>query len=137
MRQVNKQTLLWVGIGVAAIYLFDRMLRKRQSDNPSNTGGGGGLPNPQSVVGRTALAISDDTKVRSSARVNNGGINNIVGVLKKDELAGTIKGVATGDDGKTWYSVYRTLNYQCPFMQCGFTGWHSSGFVRSDVVKVI
>ena len=135
MLQANKQTLVWVGVGVAAIFLFDRMLKKKQSTNP-DIPRGGDIPNTQNVVGRVALAISDDTKVRSAPRVNNGVVNNIVGILKKDELAGTIKGSVTGDDGKVWYNVIRTITYNCPFSVCGVTGWHSTGFVRSDVVKL-
>ena len=138
MRQVSKQTLLWIGVGVAAIFLFDRLLKKRQSKNPENTGGGSlPIPNPQNAIGRTAFAISDSTKVRSSARVNNGTINNIVGILKKDEAAGIIKKVEKGTDGKDWYFVSKSIGtYNCPFEQCGFTGSHSYGYVRSDVVKV-
>lgn len=135
MLQVNKQTLVWVGVGVAAIFLFDRMLKKKQASLPNNSGGGG-IPTPQSVVGKIAIAITDGTKVRSSARVNNGIVNNIVGILKKDEAAGTINGYMTGEDGKTWYKVMRLLDYDCPFMECGVTGRNSQGYVRSDVVKV-
>lgn len=146
MLKATKKTWMWIGAGAAAFILVDMYLRKRQKskiESPDVPP----LPNPvpnipvsdvkTKYVGRSAYALSDGTNVRASAKVNNGLAHNIRGKLKKGELAGVIKDVKVGEDGKYWYEVKRDTTYSCPFTECGFTIYSSSGFVRSDVVNVI
>lgn len=128
---------MWLAVGAAAYLLLDKILKKKQSANGGdNRGGNDAPPNTQVVIGKNAFAISDDTKVRSSPSVNNGTINNIGGVLKKDELAGKITSESKGADGKTWYLVMRAKQYDCPLSICGLTRSYYGGYVRSDVVRV-
>jgi hypothetical protein len=148
MRKATNKTWVWIGIGAAAFILVDMMLRRKQKpaiDSPEYPP----LPTPTPTpgtnisdvkakyIGRSAYALADGTNVRNAAKVNNGFVHNIVGKLKKGELAGVIKDVKIGEDGKYWYEVKRDTTYSCPITDCGLTTYKSSGFVRSDVVNVV
>jgi hypothetical protein len=152
MLKVTNKTWMWVGVGAAIYIVADYMMRRKQRNQPNTSGGGGSTPLPPpsastslaelktKYVGRQAFAVSADTNVRKEPVVNNGVYNNIVGVLTKGELAGTIGDVVVGKDGKVWYYVSRTKDnkYSCPYMTCGVSIYNYwIGYVRSDVVNVV
>lgn len=135
---------LMIGTAVFVAYLGYKWYQKRKQKedpnvvqppvNPID-------PSRNSLIGKGAYANADNTYVRKDAYVNNSSIldpiNNIVGVLKKDEFAGIIESVVYGRyDGRYWYSVNKGVNYNCPFFDCGITLPTKKGFVRSDVVSV-
>lgn len=134
--------ILWLGVGIAAILIVDMYFKKKQSESKTPLPNvpdsplppsGDGVP---SDIGKNALALQDGTKVRYSARVNDGTINNIVGILRKDEPAGVVLRYAKGSDGYTWYMVKRDSNYDCPYSTCGITIPRVGGWIRKDVIKL-
>lgn len=140
---MNKN-LVYAGIGIAAAlvaYGFWTKMKKGKSTEKVDN-----IPNELSdkeineiqktVIGKKAYAIENNTKVRSGAVVNDGTINNIVGVLNAGDEAGVIDFNVRGLDGKMWFHVKRSSVYACDFGTCGITIPRSTGYVRSDVVKV-
>lgn len=142
--QKKSNTLLWVlGIGVLAVggYMW---IKKRKKPAPDSTGGGETTTDlivANSAVGKTAVAISNSTKVRSGAVVNDGVYNNIVGVFDANMPIGMVVNPAKGLDGKIWYYVKSSEKFPCPFSICGL-GYNTigvgnkEGYVRSDVVTL-
>lgn len=142
----KKNLLIAVGVGLA-LYLFYRNRSKSKQIQSSEEGGEVKPPvSPsealgKSYIGKGAFAKTDNTYVRNDALVNNDKppfdfINNIVGVLKKDEFAGIIEKMIIGKDGKYWYYVNKGQNFDCPLLQCGITMPTKKGWIRSDVVNV-
>ncbi len=140
-------TIYWV-LGFAGVgYLAYKFLKKPLASIPDSivtpntqTGGvqGGGTKNvaPISVIGKKAYAKLENAAIRSSAVVNNGAINNLWGLLQKDEEAGVITTSVVGQDGFDWYKVERSSNYNCSFLTCGATLPHKNGWIRSDVAYI-
>jgi hypothetical protein len=143
--KLSGKILLVGGLSVLAFFLLKKR-KTKTNDNDSD-------PNPnvppvtpsdtitKLYIGKGAYAITDSTYVRNDAYVNNSTtfdpINNIIGVLGKDEFAGIIEKVVVGKyDGKYWYYVNKGVNYNCPFMICGFTFPAKKGWIRSDVVTL-
>jgi hypothetical protein len=145
---MNKRNII-ISLGVGLLILMVYKSRKGKAKNgiPNSGGGDGSQPlTPIETIstkylGKGAYAISDSTFVRNDSFVNNSStfdpINNIVGVLSKDEFAGIIEKMVIGkNDGKYWYFVNKGQNFNCPFGVCGITFPTKKGWVRSDVVTI-
>lgn len=140
---MNKN-LVYAGIGIAAAlvaYGLWTKIRKgkggeSETDNSKELTDSEIKEIEKSSIGKKAYAIENNTKVRSGALVNDGTINNIVGVLNAGDEAGVIDFNVRGVDGKMWFHVKRSSTYACNFATCGVTIPRSTGYVRSDVVTV-
>jgi len=108
------------------------------TDGSTNSGGVFTPPtNDVSIVGKVATAKSDNVYVRKEAdEYSNLVYNNIVGVLRNGETAGTVSASAIGTDGKLWYAVDRGAEYNCDFATCGIHLSNSSGWVKSAEVNL-
>jgi hypothetical protein len=143
--KLSRKILLVAGVSILVFY-FVKLRKIKNTDEEEN-------PNvitppitpadnvTKLIVGKGAYAVIDNTYVRNDSFVNNSStfdpINNIIGILSKDEFAGIIEKVVVGkNDGKYWYFVNKGQNYNCPFMVCGITFPTNKGWVRSDVVKI-
>jgi hypothetical protein len=82
------------------------------------------------------LPTSGETKIRTSAEINDGVLNNRLAVFKGGNAKiGLIIGQVTGADQLTWYKV------QLPKVFSGYCGWKGIcksdiGFIRSDIVTI-
>jgi hypothetical protein len=108
------------------------------TDATNNSGGVFAPPtNDVSIVGKVATAKTDNVYVRKDAdEYANLVYNNIVGVLKNGETAGTVSASSIGTDGKLWYSVDRGAEYNCDFATCGIHLSNNSGWVKSSEVNL-
>jgi hypothetical protein len=142
----KKKILIALGAGFV-IYMIYKSRKKKAAEAIDS----GGIETPTPVspsdgvsnkyIGKGAYAKSENTYVRNDSFVNNSStfdpINNIVGVLDKDEFAGIVEKMVIGkNDGKYWYYVNKGQNYNCPFGICGITFPTKKGWVRSDVVSI-
>lgn len=127
--KINKKALIWTVVYIGAAYgVYKLFFEKKGSGStmkpstaPSMKPIDQAYKDLEANVGKTAVAISDGTNVRSGAKVNNGIINNIVKVFKAGDKIGTITGVTKGMDERIWYMVKISGN---------------TAYVRSDVVNV-
>ena len=154
--QTKKGLIITAAVGVLIFVAFKVMAKKptvlltaptgaegntgsTTGSSGSSNGSGGFTPptNDVSIVGRVATAKADNVYIRKAAEeYANLVYNNIVGVLKNGESAGTVGASAIGTDGKLWYSVDRGAEYNCDWETCGMHLANYSGWVKASEVNL-